>query len=398
MIRKDLSKFFKFKANKGVFGIEIETETEAYGDYPSGFLVEAGHDGDGHQKWNITSEIMSDWEAKFDGSLRNFGIEYVLKKPLSYEESLQALDRFREGTAGIDFLKEPFSCSVHVHVNVANETWKTVGNFSALWVLFEDLLVNFSGPTRRCNLFALPTSVAEGGLTNLQRFFKAAERGQPFGLKINQGSGKYSALNICSFSKLGSFEIRTMRGTTDTDVLKEWVTILNLILEYSRRDHSPKEIVRRYRDVGLSILDEVFGHEIGQKLRGDLSEEEVEGSLDHNVFFAACLADTVANWDTISDVWSKADENANTPRKPFKVYYEELLNLPESDEPEVAAPEPVLETPSALEQLSVYLTTSGIASSNPDYWLSSEEPIEEDDEDGEVGIEITVGYEDDDEF
>src|SRR5690606_23241204 len=121
------------------------------------------------------------------------------------------------------------------------------------------LLVNFSGEKRRSNLFALPTSLAEGNWVNITNMFSGLDNGSWSALKVGQSHGKYSVLNICPLSKLGSVEIRCMRGTTDVAILKDWISMIHSILTFSKTDITPREVVHMYRELGVSFGRKIFG-------------------------------------------------------------------------------------------------------------------------------------------
>lgn len=254
---------FQFKPSPGTFGIEIETEVEKATSYPEGFLnpKECGDTGQfvpelnkyvkHYDVWNKS------WKGVLDGSLRNFGVEYIVKKPHTYEGILHAVDEFAEYTKDIPFIENAPGTSVHVHINMQDEEVLTIFTYITVWTLFENLLIEFCGENRRTNLFALPTRVCEGNLSiYMQMVDQYLNRTQAF--YMSEGAAKYSALNVVPLHKLGSIEVRTMRGTTDPDVLKKWLTILNDILVYSR-GRKPSEVLREYRSVGPSgMIDRVF--------------------------------------------------------------------------------------------------------------------------------------------
>lgn len=290
---------FKFKVCEGTFGIEIETEVPSVLSYPPGFLnpktcEDTGQfvDGVGYVKeyrvWDKS------WKGVVDGSLRNFGVEYIVKAPHSYEGILHAIDEFHHETKGIPFIEDAPGTSVHVHVNMQSEEILTLCTMITLWTLLENVLVEYCGEGRRSNLFARPVRVSEGNLQIYQSMITRYMNDQKGAFLFSEGQTKYSALNVQPLDKLGSIEFRTLRGTTDPEILKGWVTILNDLLVYSR-GHKPSDVLRLYNSGGpegvLSILSD----------RSFLSSiDNIEARIDHNLEYTYRLVRTT-DWDDLKN-------------------------------------------------------------------------------------------------
>ncbi len=281
-----------WKPKDGTFGIEIETETKTAEAYPKGFLLENGLCPRGLLVYK-TPEL-KDWVANTDGSLRNFGIEYIFREPLSYEKTVEALWDFEQKTKGIEFLQDQPSTSVHVHVNFGNERLLTMANFMAIWTLFEIILLDFSGPTRRSNLFASGIKKTEGIRDNYVKLFAAIEAGVSQRMVFNEGHVKYAALNIATLARFGSLEVRCFRGTTKVPEIIEWVSILNKILEYSRQPGlTPKDFLSSYRDHAPELLSDVFG-EFADRLKCDAWMTMMDEMMVH----VWKIVSSVKNWET----------------------------------------------------------------------------------------------------
>lgn len=303
MIREQLSSHYAIKDHSGTFGIEIETEAQSYeGCYPKDFLkskVFHTHHGD---KSGYHLFHMPHWEGHEDGSLRGFGVEYVLKEPLSFDKTLEALEEFRRETKNVKFSQGGAGTSVHVHINVAKETFLTLGNFLTLYTLFENILVEFSGPQRRSNLFALPTRCAEKTFKNIVRMFQGIEKGDGYACSFNIEQVKYAALNLAPLCYFGSVEIRSFRGSTDADEIAEWVRILNRLIEYAKTPAlTPKIIILEWRDRGPEFFDDVFGEEAKTLKKLLISRgQPLIDMIDYNLWYASEIAGSVLDWSTIS--------------------------------------------------------------------------------------------------
>lgn len=306
MLVKDI---YGKKSLKGTFGIEIETEvlkaTKEYLTLLNPILAdEDSHDVfsvplygacSGYDLWG------GSWKGVYDGSLRNFGVEYIFRKPLTLDETLSAIDEFNTMTSEVPFIHDAPGTSVHVHVNFLNEHIFTALSFMTLWMLFEGFLTEYSGPTRRSNLYAIPALSAKGSVDNYVKVADAIMRGKcPM---MVDGHGKYSALNPVSLGTLGTLEARTMRGTTDPEVLKTWVIMLDDMLTFSR-GKTPDDILNIYREKRSAIIKDVFHHHEIFYAMGCV-DERLSDAL-HNVYkLASC-----ENWDNqiLQDAWGKSSK------------------------------------------------------------------------------------------
>lgn len=273
----------------GTFGIEIETETvsgESYG----GILEELREDRNGLYYPNPTEN----WRATLDGSLRNFGVEFVLKKPLSLSDAFKALDEFDEKIAQkVNFIQGAPGTSVHVHINMLRETPLTLAKFLVIWVLCENLLLEFSGQTRRSNLYALGSRVAETVVDNYTHMFRKMVRHSYDVLMFSEQDTKYSALNIQNLASKGTVEARCFRGTTNVSEIKEWLTVLNSLLVFARSDIYPNEILLNYRDQGLEFIKNIFPEELVERIVDPMFAEKL---IDRNLVYCQWLVESVEDW------------------------------------------------------------------------------------------------------
>lgn len=294
----DYSKYYKIKPATGRFGVEIETEVlyspahpipPSYGDK----LVIDPNNGE----YKTPSKF---WSAKMDNSLRNFGMEFVLKKPHDLKGVELALEEFHQMFGGVDFIEDAVSTSVHVHVNVQQFTPRQLGVFITTWTLFENLFAEFAGETRRSNLFALPMRCAETNLETIVKMFTQIEKKIPSAIAIEPGSNKYAALNLSCMRTLGSLEIRLLRGTTNRDVIYTWVSLLDRLVEYccsfASDGGTPIDILDMYRHSGTkTLLNDIFGG-LSDALTNNTFYNQM---VERNLFYAAVIADSVSDWGSL---------------------------------------------------------------------------------------------------
>jgi hypothetical protein len=197
-------------------------------------------------KTPLPTDIGGVWLTHVDNSLRNYGMEYVCRQPIKIGPTklghIKTLtDRLNTMPSQLDMSHRT---SVHVHRNVQGFTpvqvWTTI---LAYW-LIEDPLINFCGPTRRGNLFCLPVSDCEG---ILHRCMTDLRNPIPFSC-FPKSACKYGGQNLATISTLGSIEYRTMRGTTDPDIIDKWSDALWHLGERAKNFRDPAALMDFYVD------------------------------------------------------------------------------------------------------------------------------------------------------
>lgn len=256
----------------GEWGIEIETETDKKYDYPT----------------------LKYWEAKKDNSLRDWGVEYVLKAPMNAPELERALTEFESCDKKWKFKNSSVSTSVHVHSNMLNETYLTVANFLTTWAAVEPLLIKHSGPDRLSNLFCLSIKDAEGILDKWINLLSNINRNAFTKATLNQEGIKYSALNAATLSTFGTLEVRSFRGETDIKLIQEWVNIISCIKDFaSQKDLTPPIICEMFNKNGTALIDIIFkGY--AKMLKAPF--KDLKTVMNESIIYSAKLASVSKDW------------------------------------------------------------------------------------------------------
>lgn len=269
------------KKHPGRFGIEIETE--AMGEYEQ--------------------PALKFWKTEFDGSLRHFGIEYILKAPKNLDAVGLALDEFfdfyESVKEDVEFIEDTHSTSIHVHLNMQNEEPIVLANYLTLWTMFEEVLLSLCGDDRRDNLFCLSNTVA-GGLSRIwHKFlsdFCAGDWGATEYLDINVL--KYSSLNIAPLKVQGSIEVRTMEGTYDKERILMWITVLDDLFEAAKRDWNPTLILADYKHRQEDLFFDVFKRSAGYIM--SYVEDSLKEKIDKNLWFVRTLSVVTSDWGSMN--------------------------------------------------------------------------------------------------
>lgn len=199
---------------------------------------------------NLFTTPISWWVTHPDGSLRAVKdhppIEYVLRKPVSREDVPKALSyltkKLKESGSSI---VESHRTSVHVHVNCQDLTIKQIYQYWCMYTIFEEMLVDFSGPDRPGNLFCLSTKQAEYAVNCLEQAIQTENFNEVFSDNL-----RYTSCNTASLGKFGSLEFRSMRGTVDQGLIQVWVDLLVLLRDKALDYPCPRSIVEDYTRLG----------------------------------------------------------------------------------------------------------------------------------------------------
>lgn len=255
----------------GDWGVEIETETFDKYEYPS----------------------LKFWNCTRDNSLRDWGVEFVLKAPMNRLEFQSALVEFDACDKKYKFNRESVSTSVHVHMNLLNETLLTMANVCTLYAMFENLLIKFSGPDRLSNLFCLPMCDAEGIVDNIHGLLTSIARNNFRGMVLSPENVKYGALNPACLTTLGTLEFRSFRGEVDITIISKWVAILEKLKQYAKRAGvTPVTIMNEWEAKGFNFTRDVFGQYTDDLLVGDYKKMITpKQSLSYAAKFATATKD-----------------------------------------------------------------------------------------------------------
>ena len=201
---------------KGSIGIEVEVEG---GPWPQ--------------------ENITNWVTHQDGSLRNNGIEYVLRNPVNVNDVRKHLtvlkSAFERAGSNLDFSQRT---SIHVHVNVQHMTVAEWISFICLFTIFDEALTDVVGPTRGGNRFCLRMVDADAPL----RFLRDALRDGTLGGLI-QTEYKYGSMNVWSTARLGTLEFRAMEGNLDVERIATWCETLVTLRDRCLGNKSAADII-----------------------------------------------------------------------------------------------------------------------------------------------------------
>lgn len=295
---------FGGERHRGAYGIEIETEAPKAYDYP----------------------VLKYWRCERDGSLRNNGVEYVFRGAVDLQDAEPAFREFESCNKEFKFIKDALTTSVHVHVNMLNETFLTMANFLTTYAMIENILIRYSGPDRLSNLFCMPMQDAEGVVSHIVNMLQYINRGMFGKIAMSADAVKYGAVNCAPLSKWGTVELRSFRGETDTTKIKMWISLIEKVKNFSKREGlTPPLILDLYRTHREDIVKVIF-----QDLASELTYVDNRKLIVKNLPYAAQMAIVSKDWLNfgvmkIKPVWKEQVKKVleQIARDNFGVAYDE---------------------------------------------------------------------------
>jgi hypothetical protein len=295
-------------------GVEIEIETQ------DGYLF------DFDQKL---------WKLDRDGSLRNYGYEFVLSNP-SIEEELEKAFNSIEKTLEKIPLIDTIRTSTHIHQNVTDKTGLDVITIFGIYWIIEDLLLDYCGKYRKGNYNCISNSQSNGILNGFSKTLRTLSPNPK--LKKNYSNKnsifdysndnyRYSSLTPKPLLEFGSIEYRGMRSLVTKKELTEWSYIIRSIAEYQKKHKTIDIILKRFnqmtpKEIILDIFPKVY-YQITAKGKEDWEDELIDNLND-----VIGLKNSLFSWN------SEELENYRKIAKEYSIK-EKQLNHP--------IPQPVLE-------------------------------------------------------
>lgn len=272
-------------SNKDAYGIEVELEGKNFMSPPD--------------------DVVAYWSQHKDGSLRiknpgDHAIEYVTRQPYSIQHTTKAITHLFSylNSPGVS-VYESYRTSIHVHLNFATESFRTIYNFITLSLLLDEILVSQNGQHRVGNNFCLR---ARDALGQVQGLIHSIENGHNF-FDINANE-RYSSINFAALLKFGSIEFRSLECTTHEGRLIHWVGTLAEIKNASKRFVNPIEIIQQFSMLGpKQFLHSILGPFAAKYVNVDNMEDMLFNGMRIAQDFAFC-----SEWNEVTQADRDAEE------------------------------------------------------------------------------------------
>lgn len=295
-MKKKLSELFRIPQHKGCYlGVEVELE-------------------------HVTQGVTSFDEVKYhkltknlvrcikDGSLRNYGAEFIFNQPLLYgsREFEQSINYIEQVGAKVQAATSPRT-STHYHLNVTDLTVQELRNLLYMSLLIEPVLMKYCSEYRQHNRFCLPTWQSDV-IKPMKMCLHWAEQGNSDDATyFSVDRTKYSSISLHRLHDLGTVEYRMFDGTYNSAVHRNVGKLLNFLRRISTHrtleEIKEAKVQGRLRTVLTSVLRTAFGTKISTK---ELQELLDEGAVQANDLVRADIQQ-----GSIQELKRKVDDLSN---------------------------------------------------------------------------------------
>lgn len=212
--------------------------------------------GGGYRKCVVTGADGRKWTVEYDSSVRTQGgeeCEFVTPK-CTYEdiETIQECIRaLRRAGAKVDR-----SCGIHIHIDGANHTAKSVKNLVFTFRAKEDLIFKAVAPDRRSNQYCSPIDDSlVGNIKKIKKLDTQSLKGAWYGTygssyqseASHYHNSRYHALNLHSLWYRGTIEFRLFQSTLHAGKVRAYI---NLCLAMSAQAINAKRASAEVLDNG----------------------------------------------------------------------------------------------------------------------------------------------------
>lgn len=259
-------------------------------------------EGCGGFSWDLpTAKAVAPWfSSHADGSLRNSGIEFVLKEPL-FGENLLAAVTAMDDLGRVCKLQSSYRTSMHVHLDMEGTTFPDAPiAIGALYAIVEPFLYRFVGQKRDYCNYCLPWHHSEQHfetfLDQLQATGASEAHAKMTAEKLRRMKIlKYAGLNYFSLGDFGTVEFRQAPVGMSRAKVIQWLNIIMCLKKHitGRKPTTPQEILERAYTLGPELFLKLVFEEHYQnvvRFSPDVEQDFRIGVKTAAQFCVACIS------------------------------------------------------------------------------------------------------------
>lgn len=227
------------------------------------------------RRYSSAEVVIDGWHAVHDGSLRNNGVEFVTR-PVTIaraNELLGALYAVKRASG----MRSSIRTSMHVHVDMRNDTFTTLFGVLAAYCIVEPLLMTMCGRTREESIFCVPYYRSPVPLQQIRKvLYEQTEMWERI--------SKYSALNLGCLRTYGTIEFRQAPLWRRREEASAWLSVVEQVVANGRKRNA-QGWLDRWAEVGIeALIKEIlpYSHKVLVKM---WAEETGLQSTDINEHF-----------------------------------------------------------------------------------------------------------------
>lgn len=218
------------------------------------------------------------WRTEEDGSLRN-GLEYV-SQPLKPVEVKAAVASLQEQITSAGGKTEySFRCSTHVHVNVQDLTDQQLICMIFLYMMYENVFMNYVADVRIGNRFCLRFQDAQYLTAEVGEFISNNNRVSLSHAMagLRQDRLKYAALNLYTLNKYGTLEFRALEGCGSPERITKWIQALVRLRSTAMKWNNPAKLYEAFIEDPTELAMLLFGHAPEEFMKPGWQQQVEEG-------------------------------------------------------------------------------------------------------------------------
>lgn len=257
------------------------------------------------EKYTSTPPELKYWRAEHDGSLREGGIEFVLRQPLTGIDLELAVQELNDHVLCADY-EVNRRCSTHVHIDARDISVQHLRAMVFVYMMVERLIYDMVNPDREDSFYCRPLY---DSLLHRKQIAHALD------CVVFDDCPRYSGLNLRSLAVYGSLEFRMKEGLSKDHDLIKWVKALMYLKSGTKQyaDMELSDILKMYStNTAESIIRAVFG---------DLSDELIAKG-NYNDTLKPCMRSAqdlilFTNGDPVQQMeklWLREFKGKNTPK------------------------------------------------------------------------------------
>lgn len=219
------------------------------------------------------------WSYTPDGSLRNNGLEYVLRVPDRSRERLVTHITNLLAVANDMNYAATVRTGIHVHVNAQEWTSEQLRSILIAYCLAEPALYAYCGEYRDQNPYCIPCYASSRDIVATFEALNAADKQALIqAQQILNHVNKYSGLYTGPLVRHGSIEFRQLLTTLDVERAIEWVDIIQAVCAYGlQRDLARALLTEDADELALNMVRSIPG--LAPHVRA-LDEYEVSATVE----------------------------------------------------------------------------------------------------------------------
>lgn len=198
----------------------------------------------------LAAEGLTGWQIKGDGSLSIPGMvgTEVVSPPLAGEDGEEQVRKAARALRGLGAVVNR-TCGTHVHHDIADLTVEQIKRVARGWFNNQTIINGLVSPSRR----------GQGGSSYCQPLAEDEVRRVEQATRLEQirsiPIGRYRTMNLTSYGRHGTIEIRQHQGTLDAEKVISWLRFGQAIIDTAKVMDTPLSRRLRVRDLMADLGD-----------------------------------------------------------------------------------------------------------------------------------------------